>query len=321
VDAVRLVREGAFEVVLMDIQMPEMDGFQATAEIRRDPGFKALPILAMTAHAMAGDREKSLAAGMDDHITKPIDPDLLFDALIKRIPHKDRGVAKQLSKRSDLGSGTVLPASLPGIDLEIGLKHVAGNQPLLRKLLMEFLEDYREIIVHIQATLNEDPESAGRAAHTLKGVAGSIGAHGLQAAALALEMGIKENRAEALEELLAALDRNLAPILQGLESLTGDEAQAVPDAAAEGELTAVSPEDRARLAPLIHELNVYLKSGHSRSEGKLEEIRTMLAGHAGQQLNRMLEQIEDYEYEEAMETLADTAISLGISMQREEDAS
>ena len=84
-EAVEMVRAGNFDVVLMDIQMPVMGGFEATQEIRRDERFKDLPIIAMTAHAMAGDREKSIEAGMNDHVTKPIDPDQLISALVKWI--------------------------------------------------------------------------------------------------------------------------------------------------------------------------------------------------------------------------------------------
>ncbi len=99
-EAVEMVKAGKFDVVLMDIQMPVMGGFEATQEIRRDERFKDLPIIAMTAHAMAGDREKSIEAGMNDHVTKPIDPDQLISALVKWIKPGDRKTSEGVSEAS-----------------------------------------------------------------------------------------------------------------------------------------------------------------------------------------------------------------------------
>jgi two-component system, sensor histidine kinase and response regulator len=155
-EAFQRAQEKSFDVILMDIQMPEMDGFEATSKIRGLPNFKDTPILAMTAHAMAGDREKSLAGGMVDHITKPIDPDKLFDALIRWVPAKDRGVSLTHQMTAVQTPVVSLPDSLPGIDLKVGLKHVAGNQKLLKKLLVEFLRDYRDAIPKIQSSLQDD---------------------------------------------------------------------------------------------------------------------------------------------------------------------
>ena len=91
---------GTYDAVLMDIQMPVMGGFEATREIRKDERFKELPVIAMTAHAMAGDREKSLAAGMNDHVTKPIDPDELFSTLVRWIKPGEREVSEGVCEPS-----------------------------------------------------------------------------------------------------------------------------------------------------------------------------------------------------------------------------
>ncbi len=311
-EAVKLVQEGAFEIVLMDIQMPEMDGFQATQEIRKQPRFKKLPILAMTAHAMAGDREKSLEAGMNDHITKPIDPDKLFEALVKWIPNRDRGVSAVPLENPNDGSAFVLPLNLPGINIEIGLKHVAGNQKLLRKLLVEFLRDYGDAIPIIQATLKDDIKVAHRMAHTLKGVAGSIGASSLQSAALDLEMAIKDGITEDLGKLVSSLEQNLEPLLKGLEVLK-TAADNEPAATVESSSGKLSSGEAATLAPLFDELRVYLKSGHSRSEEKLAEIRQLLPGNSKTRMDSVLAQLEEYEFEAALEALSTVAMELGVS--------
>ena len=116
----------------MDVQMPVMDGYEATRAIRSDPSFRNLPIIAMTAHAMSGDREKSLRAGMDDHITKPVDPQELYDTLVKWIA--PGGVASSPGMYEDGIPNVNLP-ELPGIAVEAGLARVRGNHDLYRKLL------------------------------------------------------------------------------------------------------------------------------------------------------------------------------------------
>ena len=313
IEAVKLVQEGAFEIVLMDIQMPEMDGFQATQEIRKNSRFKKLPILAMTAHAMAGDREKSLEAGMNDHITKPIDPDKLFEALVKWIPNRDRGVSALPVENPSDGSGFDLPLNLPGINIEIGLKHVAGNQKLLRKLLLEFLRDYGDAIPILKSKLKDEMSTAHRMAHTLKGVAGSIGASSLQSAAFALEMAIKNETSEDFDKLLSSLEQNLEPLLKGLEVLK-TAADSETAATTESSSEKLSSGDAATLAPLFEELRVYLKSGHSRSEEKLAEIRQLLPGSCKTRMDSVQAQLEEYEFEAALEALSTVAAELGVSM-------
>ena len=132
-EAVEMVKAGNFDVVLMDIQMPVMGGFEATQEIRRDERFKDLPIIAMTAHAMAGDREKSIEAGMNDHVTKPIDPDQLISALVKWIKPGEReiseGVCESLIENKK--AEDILPSELPGISIASGLGQGRREQAAL----------------------------------------------------------------------------------------------------------------------------------------------------------------------------------------------
>ena len=142
-EAVDAVGKAEYDLVLMDIQMPEMDGFQATAEIRKDARFRDLPILAMTTQALVGDREKSLAAGMNDHVTKPIDPDQLFATLAKWL-----GNSKTKPPRA--GAPLVdeegrLPSDLAGISVASGLRKAAGNERLYRNLLLKFRSTHERV--------------------------------------------------------------------------------------------------------------------------------------------------------------------------------
>ena len=145
-EAVQKVREDTYEAILMDLQMPKIDGYDATRNIRVDPRFKARPIIAMTAHAMSDVKEKCLAAGMNDYVTKPIEFDELFSIL--------QSLIKQSTNDSMVGSGKKIDESnmkdeaiidLPGIDWKQSLKNVAGNKTLLQQLIFKFYQDFSNI--------------------------------------------------------------------------------------------------------------------------------------------------------------------------------
>jgi CheY-like chemotaxis protein len=194
------VKESNYDVVLMDIQMPVMDGLTATREIRKDNRFKKLPIIAMTAHAMAGDEDKSFQAGMNGHVTKPIDPDQLFSTLQKWIKPRGKRVQVQRAEvpveqtESDMAAPAEneLPEYLSGFDLADGLQRLQGNKKLYRKLLLSFATDYNAIADEIRKALDaEDFDQAHSLVHNLKGLAGNLAAMELQTAAVNLEKLVK----------------------------------------------------------------------------------------------------------------------------------
>jgi signal transduction histidine kinase/CheY-like chemotaxis protein/HPt (histidine-containing phosphotransfer) domain-containing protein/HAMP domain-containing protein len=195
-EAVRILKEGpepaAFDVVLMDLQMPEMDGYTATKILREDPRFRHLPIIAMTAHALVEERQRCLAAGMNDHVTKPIEPDALFAALKRWAKPPEHGAAAPAPRPAAASSEATLP-EIDGIDVPGGLKRVAGNKRLYRSLLEQFADKQADAGAQIGAALrNGDHELAGRVAHTVKGVAGNLGIVPIQLAAEKIERGIRE---------------------------------------------------------------------------------------------------------------------------------
>jgi CheY-like chemotaxis protein len=213
----------------MDIQMPVMDGYTATREIRKDERFKELPIIAMTAHAMSGDEDKSLKAGMNGHVAKPIDPHQLFATLQKWIkPSEKRAQVKQPEvpverPESDkaVPAEDELPESLPGFDLTDGLKRLQGNKTLYRKLLLNFATDYSRVTDEICESLDaKDFDQAHSLVHNLKGLAGNLAALELQEAAVNLEKLIKgvEQNAPQAEELNLKFSELENALNQALES-------------------------------------------------------------------------------------------------------
>jgi two-component system sensor histidine kinase/response regulator len=220
-----------YDVVLMDLQMPEMDGYQATTRIRGESRFAQLPIIAMTAHATLEERNRCLAAGMNDHISKPIHPNILFDTVARyyrpatadqKVPPLEgrATVSKPPSSTATDGSGEALP-SVEGLDTAEGLMRVAGNKNLYLKLLRQFIASEQDAPPRIRERLStQDRATAERMAHTVKGVAGNLGAKAVQSAAAELERAVNQGApAEALCDNLASV---LSPLIDQLRSALGE---------------------------------------------------------------------------------------------------
>jgi CheY-like chemotaxis protein/HPt (histidine-containing phosphotransfer) domain-containing protein len=239
-EAVNIVKENEYDAVLMDVQMPVMNGYEATAEIRKDDRFKDLPIIAMTAHAMAGDEQKSIEAGMNDHVTKPINPDQLFATLQKWIkPVAERAAVPKNLPASEgppvidtplepdhaVPDEDELPESLPGFDLAAGQSRLMGNKRLYRKLLLDFGANYGGVAIEIREALaTMDFKQAHSLVHNLKGLAGNLEASNLQAAAVEMEKLVRGQSEKTvsekdLKEKFAELDYALEQALDAVHTL------------------------------------------------------------------------------------------------------
>ena len=253
-------KENPFDVILMDIQMPVMDGYTATRKIRElqlvahgseaigeetdlsAPGDQhPIPIIAMTAHAMSGDEQKSLEAGMNDHVTKPIDPDKLFATLQKWIqPVAERGADPDNLPASSHGPSMpekspqpdqampdkdFLPESLPGFNLAAGLSRLMGNKQLYRKLLLDFGTKYSKVSEEIQKAINaKDFEQAHSLVHNLKGLSGNLEATDLQTAAVNLEKLVRGDQKKApskeqLDKKFMELEKAIVQALRAVQTL------------------------------------------------------------------------------------------------------
>ena len=196
IEAMEKIPDGKYDLIFMDIQMPEMDGLEATQKIRQQ-GFLDIPIIAMTAHALTDDWEKSRQAGMNDHISKPIDPEKLYSKLHHWLKLDN---SQTLLQRPKSDSEYVpLPDHSEHIDYAWGLQRVGGNRKLFKKLLNEFYLDHGQDDERIcQAIKQQRWSEARRLTHTIRGISGTIGAKPLEKSVEALEIALVSNTSDLL---------------------------------------------------------------------------------------------------------------------------
>ena len=205
---------GEFHAVLMDIQMPELDGFGATHILRGH--HPDLPIIAMTANAMASDREKCLAMGMNDHVAKPLDPMVLVRVVLRWT--RDAPLSE-----TPMDSPAAISLRVDGIDVAQALRRLGGREEMLRKLLGEFARlGAEQAEAAWTAWAENDDGRLRRIAHTLRGMAGNVGANGVQAAAWALDAALREGHRHQAERLLAEVSRTMAEVVAGVTALPLD---------------------------------------------------------------------------------------------------
>ena len=299
--AAQCVERGSYDLVLMDLQMPVMDGMEATRRIRAMPGRDRLPILAMTANAMAGDRERSLAGGMNDHVTKPIDPEQLFDVLLRWLPDRagnDPAVA-QLAPAAPSSSVPPTEAGLdliPGLDTADGLRRVLGRREAYVGLLRRFAVSHAGVMQDIRAALAEGRrDDAERGAHTLKGVAGTLGAHQLQREAGDVEAALRRGATPGeVAPLLDPAERTLDQLVTALRGALPAESEEAPAPAR------VDPE---ALAAAVASLEKLLSSDAAEAIDSFESARPLLAAAFGDRSAQIGKLVRGYRFEDALAAL------------------
>ena len=250
-DAVDMVQIKSFDLILMDMQMPVMDGVTATIEIRKKPGLTTLPIIAMTANAMQQDRDACIVAGMNDYIAKPIDPVQLWTILLKWIHPGQPQINAGHSAKASVANSTELPESIAGIDIQLGLRRVLGKKERYLSMLRKFHAGYGETVTELRSALaSQQWELAGRLVHTVKGVAGNIGATPLQACASDLELAIRQRGEQPLDEsLIHNFEYQLSALISELGIKLPSERRTVPVPVNTAELRSVCDQ----LAALLEE--------------------------------------------------------------------
>jgi CheY-like chemotaxis protein len=310
-EALRMVEEADYDLVLMDIQMREVDGLTAARRIRAIERHKHLPIVAMTAYAMAGDRDNSLAAGMNDHVTKPIVPEQLFRTLIKWIPPARLAARRALSAESSPteaagdDDAASLPA-IPGVDWQQALESVDRQRSRLDKRINGFLREYRPAAQALRAEIAGGQHTGLNAiAHNLKSSATYIGAFDLAAQAQAVEQALRSGREDRIDALALEMIDGMDLVIRGLEQL-----QASPAAAR-------YRDDDALL--LIARLEGWLRADDARAEDVLRELGALpvVMQHADE-LTQIQRAVHDIEYQAALAPLQ--ALARALQMQEKERA-
>jgi CheY-like chemotaxis protein/HPt (histidine-containing phosphotransfer) domain-containing protein len=223
-EAIALLKEEEFDGVLMDMQMPVMDGVTATREIRKNPHFFRLPIIALTANVMVSEQNEFLDAGITDHIGKPIDPDRLVATLAKwvrpsrTIPLRTKETTPFV--RTVQNSASQLLPDLPGVNVAASVRRIGGNVALYLSLLEKFRDQQRNFATGFREALAaNDHETAERLAHTLRGIAGTLGAETLQDLAGLLESSTKKGESGEVDSLLARVDKVLATFIARIDQV------------------------------------------------------------------------------------------------------
>ena len=304
-----------FDLVLMDVQMPEMDGYDATAKIRADARFTELPILAMTAHATAEERDRCLAAGMNGHISKPIDPAALFET-VRRFCQppplapspSSSSAAERAPDRRAMGSPEDIPL-VEGLDARDGLARLAGNRKLYLKLLRQFIEQQGPAAGQISAALTQgDTALAERLAHTVKGVAGNLGSRKVQEAAARLEKTIAAGAPSA----------GLTPALQEfsliLQELVGRLRAALPPPPSPPvPAAAAAPVDPEQTRRVLQQMIGYLDNFDPAAGDCLEANRETLRALLGEEIFGGFEQeVGGFAFAEALARLREFATKKGL---------
>jgi len=299
--AVEMARDNGYDLVLMDMQMPLMDGLEATREIRKLPAWANTPILAMTANAFDEDRAACMAAGMDGFVAKPVDPNKLYAALLQCLPLRqpalqDPCLPPQVDIKTEEGRGD-LP-HWPGFDVDRCMLSVGGSRETALQMLGTFARLRREDASAIRRCLAEGSlAEASRMAHSLRGVAGTLGLVAVQRVADVIEQGLKhttDGEKTPAEEWLAELEQALAlAVAQIDETNASAGAKDIPS----------QEEGQPELATLLAELEKRLRNYDTHANKLLESASSFLRARLGDRFETIAQQIESYKYEDALATL------------------
>ncbi len=300
--AVEAVAPDYYDAVLMDLQMPEMDGVAATRAIRAIPALNALPIIAMTAHAFQNERHRCFAAGMVDYVTKPVNPDRLFHVLCNHIQVPEQRRIEAVSSRNKAARSRnadpdILPDDLAGIDVRSALTRVGGNRRLLRRLLEEFASKDAAMITRMRtAIMNNALGEAGSLAHGLKGVAGNVGANSAFEAAKNVERTCKNNDVDAAMQWMDQLEAAVFQVRQVVEHLIGrEEAGTPPD-----QVSARAPAAFSRAAVLLADIEALAEASDAAALDHFDDLSDLIGGAPGVSLIALETALNEFDFETAV---------------------
>ncbi len=296
VEAVEMMDE-KYDGVLMDIQMPRMDGIEAATLIRQNPKFADVAIVAMTARAMKGDREICMNAGMTDYIAKPIEPELLYQVLVKAIGQRDPLPVHHAVSPPGM--------SFTGINHEKVMRRLNNNEVLFHSLLREFITDHKDVVDELRKLFElGEEEKAVYLVHTLKGVAGNLGADEVQACALAVEQDLRQSQLS--ETNLRCLETRLQEVFSGVSDLLSP--------APELSVETVALPDHDLLAALLVELSRHIQANTPKAEKYAQSLPLYDDASYLKYRSQILGYLDKFDFESARIALIRMASALGVSV-------
>jgi two-component system sensor histidine kinase/response regulator len=303
-EAVEMVNLKQYDLVLMDLQMPVMGGFEAARAIRTDEKHKTLPIVAMTAAAMERDKQATELAGMNDHVSKPIEPEKLARILLRWLPPSTKLVAPAapVSAASIQDNDDEMPFSLPGLDLVTAVRNLDNKWSTIRMVCLIFAKDFGNAIEQLDVSMQSgDFKTASRLAHTVKGLAPNIGADELHQIAKAFELELRDEQTTHR----AAFEQALTQVLTAIATISAprfaNQAEP-PDINA-----AIKPAiDRALVLPHLRELELMLSKKQGKARKTAKEIEAMLDNSTYHPaFKNIATKIERLKFDEALQELQD----------------
>jgi len=312
--ALEMLEEADYDLVLMDVQMPVMDGYEATKRIRSNTRWSELPVIAMTAHAMNEDRVKSLEVGMNDQINKPVNPNELFATIAKYLR---TGALQALETSGPAEANDRLKymhwPDLPGIVIASGLASVGGDQDMYQKLLIKFRAGNADTVEKIKAALSGgDRETACLLAHTIKGVAAILGALQLASVAAELESVLTNGSADVDEVLLFKFNELLTGVRESIKVLEDRNSLATnikEPAGMEGDI------DVDAIRPLLMELAQMLEIGSIKSIKQIELLNEYLENsRVAEQFEQLKKDVDVFDMDNALEKLKAVGEALEIAL-------
>jgi two-component system, sensor histidine kinase and response regulator len=301
------VHEGLFDLILMDLQMPKMNGLQTTEELRQNPryaNYKKVPIIALTAQASTEDKKRCLAIGMNDYITKPIEPELLYEVLeLWSKPVKianRRAFAKRVASPQ---KPTAIMEVLPGINTKDGLARFLGNRQQYNKVLFGFLKKHQDCTTRIRNHLEQgERQEAADLLHGLKGVSANLGAESLVLAATECETTIRHSDSGHVD--LEEFERNLTLVMEGLSTLPREAKPIRVDQSGAVDTSAIT-----LTLETVHKL---LKDRNMTVEDNIPELRSQLNGNCVELFEQIVQGIQEFDFEQAIAATVGMAKHFGI---------
>ncbi len=329
--AVELINNREFDGVLMDLQMPVMDGYEATKNIRKDARFDGLPILAMTANAMLGDKENCIEVGMQDHISKPVEPHDLYNKLARWIKPTNPQPLPTIDIDTISGESIEIENSInieqtvsqyseiniSELNTELGIKRLLGNKKAYIKILEKFMANQPLAIVKMrEALVSEDFVLAERLAHTLKGVADTIGAEKITPLAASLETQLhKASIASDMSDLLNQTDKELQLVCQNISSfLQTHKTQLASELKTTPANSSNEAENISKRNLLLQQMYQQLIDFDGEVDRTLEELLVVINVDEAELIEKLAQDISNYDYETAIEKLVLFSTSVNLQL-------